>query len=1190
MKKKSLIIKVILFIITIFMFSNVDAKTFTLNEVYEIRNDAEELETVTLVKIGASDNLDYTNLLPSLPNLNNIYCSSISLDDVTFLNNITHNFSFSIVGGADGEGHVDLSGINSQYLIKLGFSVISVLNFASIQNLSNLQQLTMECIINGDEIDYSVLSELTGMKNLSLSYIEVSDYQQFFNSINQLNNLESLVLNYSNIQNKDTKYLKLNQNIKNLSLENTMITDISFLKDMPNIKSVFLPAHVSDFSVLYELDNLIGSTWDYGVSWDDYTEYNVTSDLIQYLDAAGINHTRYFPSIRSTIDELVEEANILPTDDDYTKIIKVMKVTQSFATINTTGNNPNVDGGDTSLSRIVLLKKGVCSNWSSLVNVLLNIVGVESYKVAGYLVNNAVHDWNLVKIDGKMYAIDIMNARPFPTDYFDYSTWDNQAKQRMFRDPFRVDSYRLVDATNNNLDYNYGFPSYYIETDGYSKTRMLYDFDVVEGVLNISQKNIWIDLNTNINSLNFVPVTGYSYKYYDGYGNIKNSGIAETGDYIIVTSSNNANYSHRYEIIVEEKTYKIKLESDSFGKNESITVKNGGKYTGLFTPVKYCYRFLGWYTAKTGGTLITEGSIVNIDEVNTLYAHWEFDNKYMLTVHTSELYADGKYIIAANDIYYNSKLASNGVSRPQLHDANYARPSGKKFAGFYTEENGGRLLTYYSTIVTNADHEIYAHYVDEDATLYTVTPNCNGCNEGFSYLWPIEPGRKIAPFGTPTKEGYTFLYWSFNGEEFDFDTPITSNITITAEWEEDYVELYNVIFNSNGGSYVPSQIIECNGTATLPTNPTKEGYTFVEWQLNGNTYNFNTPVTRNIVLTAVWQINQYTVTFNSNGGSNVASQTVNYNGTATQPSNPTKTGHTFKEWQLNGNKYNFSTPVTGNITLTATWTINQYTVTFNSNGGSSVASQTVNYNGTATQPSNPTKAGHTFKEWQLNGQPYDFNVPVTSNITLIAAWTINQYTVTFNSNGGSNVASQTVNYNGTATQPNNPTKTGHTFKEWQLNGVAYNFSTPVTGNITLNAVWTEIVVPQNETLKDILEDNSYNVTSNLVSGFTVGMTVTELKNKLGDSSITVNTNNTIISSGTTIKKGNESYTIVIKGDLTGDGKINSGDLLQMRKHLLEEVNLEGAYKQAGILESNGNIKSLDLLRLRQYLLGEYTIR
>ena len=437
------------------------------------------------------------------------------------------------------------------------------------------------------------------------------------------------------------------------------------------------------------------------------------------------------------------------------------------------------------------------------------------------------------------------------------------------------------------------------------------------------------------------------------------------------------------------------------------------------------------------------------------------------------------------------------------------------------------------------------------------------------------------------RDGYNFLGWytdKTEGTKIENDSTFTgdSNITLYAHWE---INKYNITFDSAGGSEVNSQEVDYNGKVTRPANPTKEGYTFKEWQLNGNLYDFDTLVTDSITLTAVYTLNEYTVTFNSDGGTSVTSQKVNHNEKVTRPTNPTKEGYTFKEWQLNGNLYDFDTLVTDNITLTAVYTINQYTVTFDSNGGTSITEQTVDYNGKTTEPTNPTKEGYTFKGWKLNGNTYDFNTLVTGNITLLAEWEINHYTITFNSDGGTSVTSQTIDYNGKATRPTDPTRGGYQFKGWQLDGSLYDFDTPITGNITLTAVWEVL----SGVLSETLQNNSYTVTNNLVTGFTVGKTVQEIKNELGND-IVIETNNSVISTGAVIKKNNESFTVVVKGDLTGDGRINSGDLLQMRKHLLEDVILTGAYKEAGIIESNGNIKSLDLLRLRQYLLGDYTFR
>ena len=292
---------------------------------------------------------------------------------------------------------------------------------------------------------------------------------------------------------------------------------------------------------------------------------------------------------------------------------------------------------------------------------------------------------------------------------------------------------------------------------------------------------------------------------------------------------------------------------------------------------------------------------------------------------------------------------------------------------------------------------------------------------------------------------------------------------------------YTVTFDSNGGSAVSKQTVESGKKATKPANPTRDGYTFVNWTLNGKEYNFNTKVTKNITLVAQWKkvgtsenpeppVVKYTVTFDSNGGSIVSSQTVVSGAKATKPTNPTRDGYTFVNWTLNGTEYDFNTAVTSNIILVAQWKkvetpVVKYTVTFDSNGGSSVSSQTVVSGAKATKPSTPARNGYIFVNWTLNGKTYDFNTPVTSNITLVAQWKkvetpVVKYTVTFNSNGGSAVSSQTVVSGAKATKPTNPTRKYYTFVNWTLNGKKYDFNTPVTSNITLVAKWDEVVYYQ----------------------------------------------------------------------------------------------------------------------------------
>ena len=139
-------------------------------------------------------------------------------------------------------------------------------------------------------------------------------------------------------------------------------------------------------------------------------------------------------------------------------------------------------------------------------------------------------------------------------------------------------------------------------------------------------------------------------------------------------------------------------------------------------------------------------------------------------------------------------------------------------------------------------------------------------------------------------------------------------------------------------------------------------------------------------------VGKCTITFNTNGGSAVKSQTVKPGGKVTKPANPTKAGHTFKGWYSDkGCKtaFNFNTQVKSNITLYAKWEANKVKVTFDANGGSTVAAQQVGYGSKAKTPTAPTRRGYDFEGWYSDKgltKAYDFKTAVKSNITLYAKW------------------------------------------------------------------------------------------------------------------------------------------------------------------------------------------------------------
>ena len=216
-------------------------------------------------------------------------------------------------------------------------------------------------------------------------------------------------------------------------------------------------------------------------------------------------------------------------------------------------------------------------------------------------------------------------------------------------------------------------------------------------------------------------------------------------------------------------------------------------------------------------------------------------------------------------------------------------------------------------------------------------------------------------------------------------------------------------------------------------------------------------MTENLTLTAKWQLNRYTITFDTAGGSEVAPITQDYGTTITPPAAPPRTGYTFAGWD----REIPTTMPAEDMTITARWTVNQYTITFKpENGGQDIVIKQ-DYGTAITAPANPTKTGYTFAGWNRE-------IPTAmpaGDMAITAQWQLNQYTITFDTAGGSEVPSITQDYGTAITPPAAPTRTGYTFAGWDKTIP----STMPAGDMTITARWTEnrvIVIIRPDDSKD----------------------------------------------------------------------------------------------------------------------------
>ena len=694
-------------------------------------------------------------------------------------------------------------------------------------------------------------------------------------------------------------------------------------------------------------------------------------------------------------------------------------------------------------------------------------------------------------------------------------------------------------------------------------------------------------------------------------------------------------------------------------------------------PTKEGYHFLGWFNGEDEYNFQTP-----VTSDVTLKAKWEI-NVYTVTF-TWTLEGVAEPVKETVTVEHGQSLNDADITVPTPTDTNY------NFVGFiYTDEAGNHDLdpdapitgnmtfigqwdnkTYLVVYTDNANNgkilESYLVKYDENTPAFQGTMptregyairqgqewnpavsekvtapvaydvnwvkilNVTFVNDAEQSKITVLQGDKIEAPEQPTKEGYTFLGWfpENSAVAFDFNTEVQTDLVLTATWKANE---YTITF-MNGETEVAKLTQDYGTTVIAPEDPTKEGYSFKGWAPA-------LPATmpaENLTVEATWEINQYTITFDTDGGSEIAPITQDYGTAVTAPANPTKEGYTFKGWDT-------EIPATmpaKNLTIKATWETNEYTITF-MDGETELAKLTQDYGTAVTAPADPTKEGYTFKGWDaeipatmpaedltikatwetkqytitfMDGEAelakitqdygttvmapedptkegytfkgWDTEIPATmpaEDLTIKATWEIKQYTVTFDTDGGSAIEAVTVDHGQAVEKPEDPTKDNAVFGGWLLNGAAYDFETPVTDNLTLKASWAEAVAKNvqtgklyttlGEAMNEVQDGQTVQLLANVelterlfvnAGAETVtGRYATTSENK----SITLDLNGKNITSSSNIALAGGSLNIIGEGAITTTGSglapievRGTGDLSAKRTLTIgENVTLNGDY-------------------------------
>ena len=467
-------------------------------------------------------------------------------------------------------------------------------------------------------------------------------------------------------------------------------------------------------------------------------------------------------------------------------------------------------------------------------------------------------------------------------------------------------------------------------------------------------------------------------------------------------------------------------------------------------------KFKGWSLTKDG-EIVTK---VTMDKDVKVYAIWEAIPVTTYTV-TFDANGGGGEMTPATDLTGEYTLPENG----------FTAPDGKKFKG-WSLTTDGEIVT---KVTMDKDIKVYAIWEAIPVTTYTLTFDANGGTGSMTAKTGLTGEYDLPENGFTAPDGKKFKGWSLTTDgEIVTKVTMDKDIKVYAIWEAIPVTTYTLTFDANGGTGSMTAKTGLTGEYTLPSNgfTAPSGKKFKGWSLTTDgAIVTKVDMTENKTVYAIWENIIYTVTFNSNGGTSVASQNVNAGEKLTEPTPaPTKAGFTFDGWYEDATlntKFDFNTSVVSNLNLYAKWTENKYTLTFEANGGTGSMTAKTGLTGEYTLPENGFTApdGKKFKGWSLTTDgAIVTKVDMTENKTVYAIWEaipVTTYTVTFDANGGSGEMTAKTGLTGEYTLPENgfTAPSGKQFKGWSLTtDGAIVTKVDMTENKTVYAIWEAIPV------------------------------------------------------------------------------------------------------------------------------------